>query len=282
MNEVPFEALDAQRIGDLIAPSSRALLTELTVLAETDSTNSTLQALPTERQHACAILAEHQTRGRGRRERRWHSPPGCNVYLSLGWQFTHSVQPFSTLPLMVAVSTCRALTQCGLLGHGIKWPNDILTGGAKLAGILVEMKAAVAGPAHAVIGVGVNVNMSQDGSIQKHADDSIEQRWTDIDSQMPAGSPSVSRNEVAATLLENLLLAARDYESTRFNSFQAEWSGLDLLLGQKIAVEQNGSSTRGIARGINSDGGLLLEVKGSEKGTQIHVFHAGEVSVKQD
>lgn len=282
VNNHSFEALDAQRIRSLIAPRTQALLTELTVLAETDSTNSALQALPADQQHAHAILAEAQTRGRGRRNRHWHSPQGCNVYLSLGWQFPDSGRLFSTLPLMVAVCACRALSQCGLVGHGIKWPNDILVNGAKLAGILVEMKATPGGPALAVIGVGVNVNMAQHNSQQQAAAAMIEQCWTDINSHIPQGSPLVSRNRVAAAVLESLLCGLSEYESAGFGSFQGEWSGLDLLFGQHIHVVQEDHSTSGIARGISADGGLQLEVKGPEHDSSLRIFHAGEVSVRRD
>ena len=85
--EVTFEALDPQSIRERMLPPSLQLLERLTVLNETDSSNSALLRLPVEQQHAHAILAESQTRGRGRRQRDWYSPPGCTVYLSLGWNF---------------------------------------------------------------------------------------------------------------------------------------------------------------------------------------------------
>ena len=105
------------------------------------------------------VLAECQTGGRGRREKSWHSPAGGNIYLSLGWWFRDCQWPLSTLPLIVAIAVCQALARAGLRGHGIKWPNDILVEGKKLAGILVEMQSAGSGPALAVIGVGLNVRM---------------------------------------------------------------------------------------------------------------------------
>jgi len=281
VTETVREAVDKERIGELMSGPSRALLAGLTVLKETESTNTELQTLPIDQQHAQAIIAESQTRGRGRRQRHWHSPPGRNIYLSLGWNFASTGRPFATLPLMVAVCTCRAMTRCGLEKHGIKWPNDILVAGAKLAGILVEAKTLAGGAVHAVIGVGVNVDMTHLASERQNADAVIEQPWTDMQTQMPVAGSRLSRNAVAAALLDELLGGARDYASLGFQPFRSEWSGLDLLRGREICVLQQENSTVGIARGIDEDGGLLLEVKNSNGAEQLRVFHAGEVSVKR-
>ncbi len=121
-------------IAEGVLPSLRARLRKVTVLAETDSTNSELSRLKPAEQHAHAILAERQTSGRGRRERKWHSPAGGNIYLSFAWRFSRGEYPFSTLPLVVAVAVANALKHIGLEGHGVKWPNDILVGGKKMAG----------------------------------------------------------------------------------------------------------------------------------------------------
>jgi BirA family biotin operon repressor/biotin-[acetyl-CoA-carboxylase] ligase len=257
-------------------------LAGLDVLEETDSTNSALQRLALEQQHAHAILADRQTSGRGRRQRNWHSPAGCNVYLSLGWRFMDQRLPLTALPLVTAVCTCRALSRARLRGHGIKWPNDILAGGAKIAGILVELQAASGGPANAVIGVGVNVSMTQEEASRQAADASIDRSWTDMQSQMPQHSKGVSRNEVAALLLEELLSGVLEFQSNGFAALRDEWSRLDLLAGQKIRLELQGKSTHGVARGISEDGALLLDVTGPDGRVERQVIHAGEVSVHRD
>jgi BirA family biotin operon repressor/biotin-[acetyl-CoA-carboxylase] ligase len=276
------ENLEKERLAGLMSESSREMLAGLTVLKETESTNSAVQALPIEQQHAQAIIAHSQTGGRGRRQRHWHSPPGRNIYLSLGWRFSDSVKPLTTLPLAVAVCTCRALTRCGLVGHGIKWPNDILVGDAKLAGILVELKSLPGGAANAVIGIGVNVDMSLVSSEKQLADSVIEQPWTDMQSGMPGDGSRLSRNEVASALLDELLIGLNDYALLGFQPFREEWSGLDLLLGREICVLQEEKTTEGIARGINEAGGLLLEVTRPGGAKQRCEFHAGDVSVKRN
>ena len=254
-------------------------LGRITILAETDSSNSALKRLPLERQHAHALLAECQTSGRGRRQRNWYSPPGCNVYLSLGWRFDGSQGQLSTLPLMVAVCICRALSHTGLTAYGIKWPNDILAGGAKLAGILVEVQAAGGGAAHAVIGVGVNVFMPAAGVTGREAGAVIDRPWTDIASQLPAGAPDLSRNGVAALLLEDLLNGIAAFEADGFQPFESEWRELDLLDGKEVQIQHNETHINGIARGVDADGGLVLEIVNPGGKPVRQIFHAGEVSV---
>ena len=212
----PVETLDPEQIRKLMSAGSLQRLGQISILAETDSSNSALKRFPLEQQHAHALLAERQTSGRGRRQRSWYSPPGCNVYLSLGWRFDHSQGRLSTLPLMTAVCICRALAHTGLTAYGIKWPNDILAGGAKLAGILVEVQAAGGGSVHAVIGVGVNVFMPATGAIGREAEAVIDRPWTDIASQLPVGASDLSRNGVVALLLENLVYGITAFEGDGF------------------------------------------------------------------
>ena len=274
MNTTIKDPLDAGLIRAAMAPAVLAKLGQLTLLQETDSTNTAVLRLPGDRQHAHAVLAEQQTGGRGRRQRSWHSPPGGNIYLSLGWWFRKNDWPLSTLPLVAAVAVCRALSRASLQGHGIKWPNDILAGGKKLAGILVELQSSGAGPAFAVVGVGLNVRMPQaDQDALKQA---IDRPWTDLASAMKDGSPGISRNRLVALLLEELLGALACFEASGFEAFSQAWRELDLLQGRKILLEQNGRQISGEACGVDQNGGLLLETVASG----VQVFHSGEVSVR--
>jgi BirA family biotin operon repressor/biotin-[acetyl-CoA-carboxylase] ligase len=270
------DQIDASLIREKMAPEMLARLAQLTLLQETDSTNTAILNMPGDRQHAHAVLAEHQTAGRGRRQKSWHSPAGGNVYLSMGWRFRKSDWPLSTLPLVVAVAVCRALSRAGLRGHGIKWPNDILVGGKKLAGILVELKSPGPGPALAVIGVGLNVRMPQPG--QGKSDDVIDRPWTDLASVMNAEGAVASRNRLVALLLEELLAALEAYESEGFPVFRNAWQELDLLQGKTILLEQNDEQITGEAQGVDDHGGLLLKTVAPG----IRVFHSGEVSVHYD
>ena len=273
MTTLNQDRLDAGHIREAMARATKAKLRQLTLLQETDSTNTSVLRLPGDQQHAHAVLAECQTGGRGRRERSWHSPAGGNIYLSLGWWFRDCQWPLATLPLVVAIAVSRALARAGLHGHGIKWPNDILVQGKKLAGILVELQSAGSGPALAVIGVGINVRMPSPEPGEPAA--AINRPWTDLVSQLKAGDAGISRNRLVSFLLDELLEALVAFERAGFEGFSDAWRELDLLQGKKIQLEQNGQIQAGTAHGVDKNGGLLLETP--QSGTQ--VFHYGEVSI---
>jgi len=276
MNVTTQDHLDAGLIRAGLAPEMQAKLQELTLLQQTDSTNRDILRMPPERQHAHAVLADHQTEGRGRRQRTWHSPLGGNVYMSLGWRFRKTSAPLSNLPLVTAVAVCRALDRAGLQGHGIKWPNDILFEGKKLAGILVELKSAGSDPVLAVIGVGLNVRMPSPDTDPGTA--AISRPWTDLSSALGPEKAVISRNALAAMLLEALLGALVDFELQGFERFRTSWQNRDLLDGRKIVVDQEGRQFAGVARGLDSEGGLRVEIEDSG----VRVFHSGDVSVQYD
>lgn len=270
------DLLDAERIRQGMTPAARAKLTNVTLLPETDSTNSAVMRLPAVSQHAHVILAERQTSGRGRRQKTWHSPGGGNIYLSLGWRFHDKSKPLSTLPLVVAVAVCRALSRVGLQGHGIKWPNDILVDSKKLAGILVELRSTGSGPALAVIGIGLNVSMTDNA--EDKLTSVIDRPWTDLDSVLNSGKQGCNRNQVSAMLLDELLLALAQFESEGFPAFSEFWQNLDFLHGKQIKVDRGGERISGEACGVNETGALLLKTNASG----IQVFHSGEVSIQFD
>lgn len=270
----PGETLSAERIQQAMAPAARNLLQALTVLDATDSTNAVLLRLEAGQRHAHAVLAESQTRGRGRRQRAWHSPPGGNIYLSLGWRFSAATAQLSTLPLVTAVCACRALERAGLQDHGIKWPNDILVGGSKLAGILVETQSAASRELLAVIGVGLNVRMPAPPQGIPAA--VIDRPWTDLASQLPPERRDIGRNELSALLLDELLPGLARYAIEGFAPFREAWSRRDLLTGRRIGIEGNGMAHSGIALGIDDSGGLSVDL--DDVGVQ--VLHAAEVSIR--
>ena len=271
---VTDDRLDAGRIRSGLSPAAREILRQLTVVAGTDSTNLALTRLPAGQRHAHALLAETQSAGRGRRQRSWHSPAGGNIYLSLGWRFENPSLAQSTLPLVTALCLCRALDRAGLRGHGIKWPNDILVNGAKLAGILVESQSVGFGPALAVIGIGLNVRMPAAGEPAAI----IDRPWTDLASQWPSEHRFPDRNELTALLLEELLPGLQCFESSGFEAFLDEWRQRDLLAGKRVRLEGNGSFHHGCAIGVEDDGGLSVDIDGY--GPQ--VLYAADVSIRDD
>jgi len=153
----PVELLDAQRIGAQIAPERSRLLRKLELLFEVDSTNTRLLGNPAPPPgSADACFSEIQHAGRGRRGRRWIAPFGSGVALSVAWSFGEGARALPALSLAVGVAVARAAQRAGARGVTLKWPNDIWFAERKIGGVLVELRAEASGPAHVVIGVGVN------------------------------------------------------------------------------------------------------------------------------
>lgn len=270
------DRLDPDLVADSVLPTLRPHLRRVVVLDEIDSTNSELARIPESEQHAHALLAECQTVGRGRRERRWHSPAGGNIYLSLGWRFALNGQPLACLPLVAAISVANALRRAGLQGHGIKWPNDILVQGRKLAGILVEMQSAGQGHASAIFGIGLNVRMP--ASAEQDPQQLIDRPWTDLESHLPADRVPCDRNQLAARLLEQLMASFERFSHSGFDSFRAAWTGYDLLHGNPARLVLDDTEINGTASGINEGGELLMRLESGE----VRAFHSGEVRVFND
>lgn len=265
------DVLDAVRIADGLSQPQRALLGGVTVLPEVDSTNTELMRMPASKQHAHAVIAERQLAGRGRRERKWHSPAGGNLYFSLGWRFEAPDVGLSSLPLVAALAVVQTLSDAGLEGHGIKWPNDILVNGRKACGILAELKWT-GSEALAVIGIGINVRMPR--SKCEDPGRLIDRPWTDLDSNLAVAHRPCDRNRLSATLLDRLLTLLPRFERQGFKGFATDWHRWDLLADGPVTLETDHGPVTGTAAGVNENGELLLEVGGEKQS-----FSAGEVRV---
>ena len=258
----------AAGIVNRLGSVARSLLGGLVVLEETDSTNSWLGRMPPEHRHGFAVLARRQVRGRGRRDHEWHSPAGGNVYLSLVWDFGAGLAEPSTLPLLVAVSLTRSLEGLGLDGHGVKWPNDILVGGRKLAGVLVESQTAAGGRFQAVMGIGLNVCMPKTTV--------LDRPWTDLEQELGAGAmDGLNAETVTGAILDELLPGLARFEVEGFAAYREEWTRFDLLAGRTVRIEAGGQLRQGVARGIDRHGSLLLEAPDGRS----HAIHHGEASI---
>jgi BirA family biotin operon repressor/biotin-[acetyl-CoA-carboxylase] ligase len=249
-----------------LSPRAQAGVARLDVYWETDSTNERLlaQAAATSI-HGHCVLAEFQTAGRGRQGRHWHAPLGSGLCLSLGWRLADSRGPDNALSLAVALGLTRALQRLGARDLALKWPNDVYWQDRKLAGILVERRWR-AGGGDAVIGIGLNTAFPAWFSQAEQA------RWIDLRTVL--GRP-VSRNALAAAVLEDLCAVLREYAQAGFAPLLEEWCALDGLSGRAVTVLTAAGTVQGRATGINDSGALLVEVEGIQ-----HVFHSAEVSVR--
>lgn len=264
LNQVDILAALAEISG---AGDTPKYLQQLDVFHDIESTNAYLLDIAKSSHHSGhACLAEQQHAGRGRRGRRWVSPFGGNLYASLLWQFNIGTAQLGGLSLAIAVAVMRTLRAVGLTGAGVKWPNDIVLDGKKLAGILLELSGEAGGPCAVVIGVGLNVRAR---AAEMAA---VDQAWTDLESEL---GQSVSRNRLAAQLLYQLIVAVREFESHGLCAFLKEWAAYDVFSDTEVVLHLPQEKVRGIARGIDEDGALILV---TEDGVQR--YHSGDVSLR--
>lgn len=275
-----FPAFDEGRIRAGLSPASVAALQQLTLLDKTGSTNDVLLQLPFAPRHAHAVLADQQTAGRGRRGRRWQSPAGSNIYLSVGWNFSRSPAELSCLSLAIGVSVVLGLEHCGMADLGLKWPNDIQVNGRKLGGVLLESRVATDGRISVVAGIGLNVGMPAE-SIEAEA---IDQPWTSVLECLAAstspGADQGLRDRLAGQVLDQLIACFRQFEVHGFEYYRADWLRLDVLRGRNISVRSADRVLQGQAGGIDRQGRLLLAeiLPGGQQ--QVYALDTGEVSVR--
>ncbi|MDH3325122.1 MAG: biotin--[acetyl-CoA-carboxylase] ligase [Gammaproteobacteria bacterium] len=240
---------------------------ELAIFLSLSSSNTHLKSLPCKESKIQACLVEHQTEGRGRRGKSWVSPFGANIYLSIRKKIQVSPKESGCASLIVGLAVISALESMGYYGMEIKWPNDIYFQGKKLAGVLIEAVSVKVNSVELVVGIGLNINMSQDAS--KH----IDQPWIDL-YQMSSKKPP-SRNEVAVALITNINSNLALFEVAGLAAFLNDWTQYDYLNGKTITVKQEQVEVYGKAMGINEQGELLVS-----SDNEILAVNAGEVSVR--
>jgi BirA family biotin operon repressor/biotin-[acetyl-CoA-carboxylase] ligase len=264
------EPLDATRIQRLLSQDTSESLARLDVAWTMASTNTELVERVYPEQGRCdVVLAEFQTAGRGRRGRAWLAPPGGAVCLSLSWTFPEVPRDPGALSLAVGVCVLRALSSLGVSDALLKWPNDVLVGDRKLGGILIELRAESGGPACVVVGIGLNVALGGE-LLEKIAATGLQA----IDLTSATGS-LVSRNALAAGVIDCCVRGLREFEQEGLRPFVDEWQRADALHGREISVQAADAAVRGVARGIDLSGALLVETReGLQK------FFSGEVTVR--
>ncbi|MCB1845177.1 MAG: biotin--[acetyl-CoA-carboxylase] ligase [Halioglobus sp.] len=265
--------LDAELICRSLDEACRADLERIDVLDAVTSTNTWLmEKEPQECGRYRAVLAEHQTAGRGRQGKRWVSPPRAGVCLSLSCTFDSKPNSLSCLTLAAGIAVARALNSFGLETVKLKWPNDIYAGSAKLGGILTEAQTSSDGRITVIIGVGVNVDTAAAGTADGFAN--MDYAITDLHSHIDT---PVDRSLLAAAIIEQLVHAVRCFEAEGLAPFRAEWIGYDYLKGKRIAVTMPDSHLSGVAQGIDANGALRLM---TEQG--LRRVYTGSVSVPDE
>jgi BirA family biotin operon repressor/biotin-[acetyl-CoA-carboxylase] ligase len=268
--ETPLPLLDATAIRAAMTAAASAATRRLDVVFSTDSTNARLlDRARGEPIDGHLLAAEHQSAGRGRRGRRWQSPVASNLYVSLGVEFPR-IDALQCLSLFTGVAVVEALHVLGAGEVGIKWPNDVLHRGRKLAGILIESTPNPRGGISAVIGVGVNVRMP------RYAAEAIDQPYAELAALRTAPVDRSTACAALANALQAMLQAVRRGERA---PLLARYADHDVLRDRPVRVQVGdataGRAVDGIARGIAATGELLVETGGA-----VQAFAAGEVSVR--
>ncbi|MBF8780173.1 bifunctional biotin--[acetyl-CoA-carboxylase] ligase/biotin operon repressor BirA [Pseudomonas fulva] len=210
------------------------------------------------------VLAERQSAGRGRRGRHWISPFGENLYYSLVLRIDGGMRQLEGLSLVVGLAVMRVLQALGVSHAGLKWPNDVLVGQRKIAGILLELVGDPADVCHVVLGIGINVNMQHN--------DQVDQQWTSMKRE---ASMTVDRNRLVAMLNQQLRHELERHRRYGFAAFQEEWEQANLWQDQAVTLIAGSNRIDGIVLGVDGQGGLRLDIDGVEKS-----FSGGELSLR--
>ncbi|WP_462321498.1 biotin--[acetyl-CoA-carboxylase] ligase [Halochromatium sp.] len=281
----PMELLALDAIQARLDAKARQRVARLEILDEVDSTNAYLlergrRAVQGGEIETCAeseasadvdqggvCLAERQTAGRGRLGRRWVSPFGRNIYLSILWRYRLAPAQLGGLSRACGVAVARALAGLGVEGGGLKWPNDVHWQRRKLAGLLLEVAGEAQGPSLVVVGVGLNLRLrAAEAAV-------IDQPWVDLHELCREQVPG--RNAVAAALIEHLTAALSGYAENGLASFLEDWRQLDAYQGESVTLVAGQQTIEGLHCGIDALGNLVLDTDDGRR-----TFAAGEVSLR--
>ncbi|HVI75223.1 MAG TPA: biotin--[acetyl-CoA-carboxylase] ligase [Anaeromyxobacteraceae bacterium] len=218
---------------------------------EVGSTNDVAKELADEGAlHGEVVIAERQSAGRGRRGRSWSSPPRKNLYLSVVLRPDLPPARAPEVTLLAAVAVCQAVRRAGVASAAIKWPNDVLASGRKLAGVLTEMAAEVERVQWLVVGIGVNVNAAADDF-----PDELRELATSL--LIERGHP-VPRALFAAALLTALEEWLDRHAAEGFAPVRAAWREMSDTLGREVRVRVGSADLVGLAEDVDETGALLV------------------------
>ncbi len=232
----------------------------VSIAAEIDSTNDRAkEAARNDAPHGTIFIAESQTKGRGRQGRSWISPPGENLLLSIVVRLHRPATRLTTIPIVTGLALAevvkRAVGDAPIVG--LKWPNDILVDGKKIAGILVESVGKLEDPA-LVVGIGLNVH-------SRSFPEDLRATSIALHSALPPNRATVLIDLLGALDRDLPLAAGRG-----LSPFATRLAAADHLRGREVRSD---AGTSGIARGIDDDGRLIVE---DSQGT-LHRWSSGEV-----
>lgn len=263
-----IELLNIQEIKAYLSQRYHPYLDKCLIVDEITSTSSyLLRQLEKHNEDVYICLAERQTAGRGRFNRRWLAPFGANIYLSLLWHFQTDLTQLSGFSLAVAVIIMRALKKYGVKQDvAIKWPNDLIWQDRKFGGVLIDLHGEFHHSCDAVIGIGINFYMSE--ATRKTLDFPIAD-LIEITQSAPR------RNKLVGLLLEELFDALPIFEEQGLKPFLKEYKVLDWTFNKTVKMVLGKDIFYGVSRGVDEQGRFLLE----DSPGKIRRFSCGEASL---
>ncbi len=250
-NEIP-DGLDTQIFGKQ----------EIVCLKETDSTNLQAKELASKgAPEGTLVIAEKQTSGRGRKGRTWFSPQGHGIYASLILRPALSPAEAPGITLITAVAAAEALISLTRLPIRIKWPNDLLVNGKKLAGILTEISTEMDAVDYIIVGFGLNVNTPRDD---------FPKEIRNIATSVLIESGTVfSRINIIQSFLKHYETYYDIFKKGGFAEVRNKWKELTDIIGRKVMVEKVGKTYSGKVVDVDNDGVLILK---DETGRSHRIF----------
>lgn len=243
-------------------------LESVVVLPEVGSSNSYLLNQPVTLGKAKVCIAESQSSGRGRRGNDWQSAPQKNIMLSLSWGFAQWPETLTGLGLAVALVVAERLNRDYAIDVGIKWPNDLLVGDSKLAGVLLDVTGNVDAECNVVIGLGLNVHQADWSKTE------ADYAWVDLHSL----GFNIDRNELVGRIVADFVMMLRDFQDHGFAPLTQRWNALSKYSNKQVAVGELGSDDAIIGQmlGVNDVGALIIEAADNKQ----HIITNSNLSLR--
>ena len=240
---------------------------EIFVSQSTGSTNDDAKNFLSEQSSLLSVhTSEQQVAGKGRNGKKWISPKGKNIYLSIGWLSNLKYSQLDGLSLAIGTILASSLNKFTQNKVGIKWPNDLLIEKKKISGILIET-IDINNQVGVVIGIGINVHMSEEEGKE------IDQSWISLDQ---ATESTNNRNEIIGDIVNKIFQLTSLFTERGFKPYKSDYESFEMLKGKKCNVIINGIDKTVDVLGVNNRGEMLVK-DGSENLT----LRYGEVSIRE-
>ncbi len=262
-----FISLDIDSLKDFLDKDLLDSNIEIFISQSTGSTNDDAKNFFLEQSSFLSIHAsEQQIAGKGRNGKKWISPKGKNIYLSIGWLSNLQYSQLDGLSLAIGTILATSLNKFTQNQVGIKWPNDLLIKNKKISGILIET-IDINNQVGVVIGIGINVHMSEEEGKE------IDQAWISLDQ---VSDTINNRNEIIGDIVNKVFQLTSIYSDEGFLPYKLDYESLDILTGKKCIINMGGNHRSVDVLGVNDKGEMLVK-----EGSEYLTLRYGEVSIRE-